>query len=58
MSTKQEQLSNTEYQIFACLLLKPELFKEMQLDEKYFKNKKILLYLKNLYEQLLCTTKE
>lgn len=51
MSTKQEQLSNIEYQIFACLLLKPELFKEMQLDEKYFKNKKILLYLKKLYEQ-------
>lgn len=49
MSTEQT-LNNVEYQIFACILMKAELLDEIDLNEKYFKNNKILVWLKNLYK--------
>lgn len=47
-----EQIHNeTEFQIFACLVIKGELLNTIDLDEKYFTRKDILRYLKSLYEQ-------
>lgn len=50
MNTEQTH-NDVEYQIFACILLKPDLLSEIDLNEKYFKNSKILVWLKNLYKQ-------
>ncbi len=50
MNTEQIQ-SNVEYQIFSCLIIKNSLFDEINLDEKYFKYKKILKYFKKLYAE-------
>lgn len=50
MNTEQTQ-SNVEYQIFACLVIKGDLLKTINLDEKYFTHKNILKYLKTLYEK-------
>ena len=38
-----------EYRIYACILIKPSVFDEVDIDEKYFKTKSILVLLKNLY---------
>ena len=40
-----------EFKIFACIVIKPKLLEEIEIDEKYFKNYKILSYLKNLYNR-------
>ena len=50
MNTEQTH-NDIEFQIFACILLKPNLLDEIELNEKYFKNNKILLWLKKLYKQ-------
>lgn len=50
MNTEQTH-NDIEFQIFACILLKPSLLDEIELNEKYFKNNKILLWLKKLYRQ-------
>lgn len=50
MNTEQTH-NDVEYQIFACILLKPDLLNEIDLNEKYFKNSKILAWLKNLYKR-------
>lgn len=49
MSTEQTRY-NTEYQIFACILMKPELLNEIPFDDKYFQNGKILNWFKALYK--------
>lgn len=43
--------NNVEYQIFACIIINSSLLDEINLKEKYFENKKILIWLKNLYKQ-------
>lgn len=50
MSTEQT-LNNVEYQIFACILIKPTLLDEINLNDKYFQNSRILIWLKKLYQQ-------
>lgn len=40
-----------ENKIFACLLLRNSLFEEIQFEEKYFKNKKIFRFFKELYDK-------
>ena len=50
MSTEQIR-NDVEYQIFACLIIKGDLFNTINLDEKYFTHKNILKYLKTLYER-------
>lgn len=50
MNTEQIP-NNVEFQIFACILMKPTLLDEIELKEKYFKNNKILIWLKDLYKQ-------
>lgn len=50
MNTEQTH-NDIEFQIFACILLNPNLLDEIELNEKYFKNNKILLWLKKLYKQ-------
>ncbi len=40
-----------EFQIFACILLKPEVIDTFEFDEKYFKNKTVLKYFIELYRK-------
>lgn len=54
-----------EGKIVACLLLKPELLNEIELEEKYFVFEKLIMQIKNLYKKykyldldLVCRTRE
>lgn len=54
-----------EGKIVACLLLKPELLNEIELEEKYFVFEKLIIQIKNLYKKykyldldLVCRTRE
>ena len=38
-----------EFQIFACILLRPQIIDEVEFEDKYFKNKNILHYMIDLY---------
>lgn len=38
-----------EFQIFACILLRPQIIDEIEFEDKYFKNKNILHYMIDLY---------
>lgn len=38
-----------EFQIFACILLRPQIIEEVEFEDKYFKNKNILHYMIDLY---------
>lgn len=38
-----------EFQIFACILLRPQIIDEVEFEDKYFKNKNILNYMIDLY---------
>lgn len=51
MNTRQTQNNEIEFKIFACIILNPSLLDEINLKEKYFNNKNILIYLKKLYTQ-------
>lgn len=50
MNTEQIH-NNIELKIFACLLIKSDLLDEIDLNEKYFKYSKILIWLKKVYKQ-------
>lgn len=51
MNIEQIHNNEVEYQIFACIILKSKILDEINLDEKFFKNKKILKYFKTLFER-------
>ena len=40
-----------ENKIFACILLDAKILEDINLDEKYFKYKNVLIYFKNLYKK-------
>ncbi len=50
MNTEQTR-NDVEFKIFACIVLNDKLLDEINLNEKYFKYSKILVWLKNLYKQ-------
>lgn len=43
-----------EFQIFACMFMRCEIIDEYEFDEKYFMNKNILRYLKDIYFKYHC----
>lgn len=51
MNTEAHAENEVEFQIFSCLVIKPNFLKEINFEEKYFKNHKILSFLKKLYKQ-------